>query len=150
MKLCTCLRLWTIDKLKCTQPDFNTNTMSMSMYIACYPNTSGAIPLKGNSYGSRDPDHLIAIADVYCSGSQDSLLDCSFDEIILHEFCDHTTDVGVICQGISQVAVTRKVPTTCSWSRVSYSNIHPLFTTVTMFSSWPVNSIVCIRIIVVL
>ena len=63
----------------------------------------GAIPLNGNGYGSRDPDRGSVIGDIYCSGSEDSLLDCSFDETIFHEFCDYSSDVGVLCQGISPV-----------------------------------------------
>ena len=65
--------------------------------------SSGAIPLNGNGYGSRDPDHLITLADIDCSGSEERLVDCYLNEVIFHEFCDHSTDVGVLCQGTSQV-----------------------------------------------
>ena len=60
---------------------------------------AAAVPRVGNSYGNTRSSGPIVWSGVYCSGSEENLLECSYSTSVYHEYCDHTRDVGVQCQG---------------------------------------------------
>lgn len=42
----------------------------------------------------------VFVADVHCTGSEETLLQCSHSKISLGSYCNHNRDVGVRCEGI--------------------------------------------------
>ena len=46
-------------------------------------------------YGMGSSSQPVHLENVYCSGEEDSVLQCNHEEI----GCSHETDAGVICEG---------------------------------------------------
>ena len=58
---------------------------------------AGSIPRQSGYFGMGNGP--ILLADLFCSGSEDSLLDCNRNAFgILN--CDHFEDAGVTCQSM--------------------------------------------------
>ena len=65
------------------------------------PSGTRSVPLKG-SFFHADSENAssedIFLDDIVCNGSESSLLECSHNNIGVHN-CDHSEDAGVRCQG---------------------------------------------------
>ena len=65
------------------------------IYIIIY---SGAVPYTNAFFGQAKGSLLVD--NVQCEGSEGNILNCSRNAVgVLHSYCDHGDDVGVLCPG---------------------------------------------------
>ena len=60
-------------------------------------------PVKNGGFGSGDSRPII-LDDVRCGGSEENILNCSYDSI---SNCDHSEDAGVICGAVCRSGTVR-------------------------------------------
>ena len=60
-------------------------------------------PVKNGRFGSGD-SRSITLDDVRCSGSEENILNCSYDSV---SNCDHSEDAGVICGAVCRSGTLR-------------------------------------------
>ena len=61
------------------------------------------VPVKNGKFGSGDSRPII-LDDVRCSGSEENILNCSYDSV---SNCDHSEDAGVICGAVCRNGTVR-------------------------------------------
>ena len=61
------------------------------------------VPVKNGGFGSGDSRPII-LDDVRCSGSEENILNCSYDSV---SNCDHSEDAGVICGAVCRSGTVR-------------------------------------------
>ena len=64
---------------------------------------SDVVPVKNGGFGSGD-SRPINLDDVRCSGSEESILNCSYDSV---SNCNHSEDAGVICGAVCHSGTVR-------------------------------------------
>ena len=64
---------------------------------------SDVFPVKNGGFGSGYSRHII-LDDVSCSGSEENILNCSYDSV---SNCDHSEDAGVICGAVCRSGTVR-------------------------------------------
>ena len=68
-----------------------------------YPNARTGIDYE--AYGSGRSDQPVWLENVYCSGNEESLVDCYYYRGWGSHYCNHTHDVGVSCLDCKFLAV---------------------------------------------
>ena len=61
------------------------------------------VPLKNGGFG-RGESRPIIFDDVRCGGSEENILNCSYDSV---SNCDHSEDAGVICGAVCHSGMIR-------------------------------------------
>ena len=61
------------------------------------------VPIKNGGFGSGDSRPII-LDDVRCSGSEENILNCSYDSV---SNCDYSEDAGVICGAVCHSGTVR-------------------------------------------
>ena len=77
--------------------------ISVTLELKCLCNTSDVVPVKNGGFGSGDSRPII-LDDVRCSGSEENILNCSYDSV---SNCDHSEDAGVICGAVCHSGTVR-------------------------------------------
>ena len=85
--------------------DFDSGLINVEITLVFKPfyNTSDVVPVKNGGFGSGDSRHII-LDDVKCSGSEENILNCSYDSV---SNCDHSEDAGVICGAVCHSGTVR-------------------------------------------
>ena len=72
-------------------------SLSQLQYTVMYTGAVITTTTTGSVYGLGSGP--IFLADVHCSGTETTLLDCRHAAISLGTLCTHNRDVGVKCEG---------------------------------------------------
>jgi len=88
----------------CNSYQWSTSNSRVVCHELGYPDARTGI--QSSSYGSGSNPQPVWLENVYCSGDEDSLIDCYYYGGWGSRYCNHTHDVGVSC-------VDRKCRSSC-------------------------------------